>query len=422
MLLKNARIVKHNNETIIQDILIENNTFVRIEDCIDLDIKTIDLQNKLLLPGGVDVHVHLREPGSCHKETITSASMAALAGGYTTICAMPNVMPRPDNVTTVREYLKLIDTNKLVNILPYACITKGSLGKEITDFKALKGLGINWLSDDGVGVASYDMMKQAQILAKQNDMMIVAHAEDRDYVAKGASVHLGMHTERLGLVGISSESEYLQVERDLKLALETSAKYHVCHVSTKESVALLRKYQALGADVSGEVTCHHLLLCDNDVTSTMYKMNPPLRSIEDQQALIAGLLDGTLAMVASDHAPHTNVEKQQVFACAPFGVVGLETSIVLLYTHFVKSGMATLEQFSNWISTAPAERFGLGTVGKIEVGYNADCFVLIEQDTTIDKDMFLSKSSNTPFDGYRIKASIDMCIVGGKLVYEHGGI
>lgn len=422
MLIKNARLVLKGNETIIQDVLIEDNKFVRIEDCIDLDTETIDLEEKLLLPGGVDVHVHLREPGFCHKETITTASLAALAGGYTTLCAMPNVMPMPDNAATVIAYLKLINLKKLVNIYPYGCITKGLQGLELTDFKALKSLGINWLSDDGVGVQSVEMMRSAMLKAKQNDMMIVAHAEDMDYVAKGGSVHLGMHTERLGLVGISSKSEYLQVERDLKLALETSAKYHVCHLSTKESVDLLRKYQALGANVSGEVTCHHLLLCDEDVTSTMYKMNPPLRSKQDQEALIEGLLDGTIAMIANDHAPHTNMEKAQDFDKAPFGIVGLETSVVLLYTHLVESGIATLEQFSNWISASPAKRFGLEGIGKIEVGYTADCFVLVEQESTIDKDLFLSKSNNTPFDGCRIKASVEMCFVSGKLVYEHGGI
>lgn len=420
MLLKNAKIVMQGNETKIQDILIQGSYIHRIADYIEASGEVIDLQGKLVLPGGVDVHVHLREPGYTNKETIATGSDAALHGGYTTILAMPNVIPYPDSVEVMKAYQKLIEKDAKVHVYPYACITKQEGGIEVVDMHALKELGIRWFSDDGVGVQGRDIMEQAMESAKKEDVMIVAHTEDMSYRKKDACMHEGVRNKQLNLVGIPSECEYKQVERDLKLALKTKAKYHICHMSCKESVELLRKYKALGADVSGEVSTHHLLLNEMDVDGVNYKMNPPLRSESDQQALLQGLLDGTIDFIANDHAPHNESEKQVGMEKAPFGIVALETSIPLLYTYFVKTGIFTLEQFQSYISSKPAKRFGFDTIGYIKEGYKADMIVIEEVADVIDVHTFVSKGKNTPFDGYKIKGAIGMSMIDGKVVYEGG--
>lgn len=419
MLIKNAKVIVEKDVTKIQDILIENGKISRIADFIEsADEEVMDLNGKLLLPGGVDVHVHLREPGYTKKETIKTGSEAALRGGYTTIMAMPNVMPFPDNVEMIQDYQKLIEKDAHVNVHPYACITKQEHGKQIADMEAIKKLGIHWFSDDGVGVQLDEKMEEAMKTAKQNEVMIVAHTEDMNYRKPGACMHEGIRNKELGLVGIPSECEYKQVERDLKLALKTGAKYHICHMSAKESVELLRKYKRLGADVSGEVTTHHLILNEMDVHNTNDKMNPPLGSKEDQVALIEGLLDGTIDFIANDHAPHMESEKQVPMDKAPFGIVALETSIPLIYTNFVKKGIFTLEEFQAFISSKPAKRFGFETKGQIKEGYDADLICLEEVDTTIQKKNFVSLGKNTPFDGYSVACEVCMSMVNGIVKYE----
>ncbi len=422
MLIKNAKIVVKDNETKIVDIRIKDGKIKRIADFIELDGDEIyDAKEAYVMPGGVDVHVHLREPGFTNKETIATGTQAAAHGGYTSIFAMPNVHPYPDNVKVMETYQALIQQDALVHTYPYATITKAEDGQELVDMQALKQMGIRWFSDDGVGVQDANMMKQAMELAKANDVMIVAHTEDMSYRPKAGCMHEGKRNHELGLVGIPSETEYKQVERDLQLAYQTGCAYHICHMSCKESVELLKTYKAMGANVSGEVTCHHLLLSEEDVNNTNDKMNPPLRSKEDRQALIDGLLDGTIDFIANDHAPHTEKEKQQDMVQAPFGIVALETSIPLLYTNFVKTGIFTLGQFEQFIAKKPAARFGLENVGHIAEGYHADLVVWDETAGVIDKETFASKGKNTPFDGYKVAAQIASVFVDGKIVYNKPG-
>ncbi|MDL2276540.1 dihydroorotase [Breznakia sp. OttesenSCG-928-G09] len=418
MIIKNAKLVIEENKTKIQDILIKDGKIKRIADYIEvIDEEVIDANDKLILPGGIDVHVHLREPGFTHKETIKTGSLAALHGGYTTIMPMPNINPFPDNVEVIKAYQALLQKDGACNIYPYACITRGEIGKHLVDMKAIKELGISWFSDDGVGVQREDMMYKAMQSAHENDVMIVAHTEDMRYRKVKACMHEGKRNKELDLIGIPSACEFKQIERDLQLAYETKAKYHICHMSSKESVELLKKYKQMGADVSGEVTTHHLLLNEHDVENTNHKMNPPLRSKEDQQALINGLLEGVIDFVANDHAPHSEEEKKAPMDSAPFGIVALETSIPLIYTKFVKKGIFTLEQFQNFISTNPAKRFGFDTKGSIQEGYDADIICIAEKVGKIDKKAFISLGKNTPFDQYDVACEINFSMVNGIIKY-----
>lgn len=417
-LIKNARVILQGNETKIQDILIEEGKISRIADFIEMDVPTYDAKEALTIPGGIDVHAHLREPGYQHKETIRSGSEAAARGGYTTIMAMPNVIPYPDNGDVMKDYLSLIKKQAKVNVIPYACITKQEEGHELVDMKALKQLGITAFSDDGVGIQQVDMMAQAMQAAKANEVMIVAHTEDMNYRKPRACMHEGKQNKKLGLFGIPSECEYKQVERDLHLAKQIGCAYHICHMSAKESVALLKQYKEQNADVSGEVTTHHLLLNEEDVVNSNFKMNPPLRSKEDQKALIDGLVKGTIDFVANDHAPHSEEEKAVGMERAPFGIVAIETSIPLLYTKLVEKGILTLEAFVNVISTNPAKRFHLDNKGKLLEGYDADITILSEKETTIDKNKFVSMGKNTPFNGWGVKGIPLFTMVNGKVVYQ----
>ena len=425
ILIKNAKIVKKENRTAIVDILIEGGKIKEISRGIDENLvkKVYDAKEKLTLPGGIDVHVHLREPGFKEKETILTGTRAALRGGYTTMMPMPNLKPNPDSVEVIDRYMEMIDESALVNVFPYACITEKSLGRTLVDMKSInEQFGISAFTDDGVGIQSGEMMRSAMKLAKENNSIIAAHTEDMSYRKPNSSVHEGENAKKNGWIGIPSETEYKQVERDLQLALETGAKYHICHISAKQSVDALRKYKELGADVSGEVTTHHLLLTEDDVVNTDYKMNPPLRTKEDREALIEGLLDGTIDFIANDHAPHTKEEKNREMGKAPFGIVGLETSIPLIYTNFVKKKIMSLEQFQDFISTRPAERFNFKNKGKIEVGYDADIIILSDKDVIIDRDDFLSKGKNTPFDDYVCQGFPEYTFVNGICMNERGRI
>lgn len=402
------------------DILIDDSKIIKIAPAIDEnDVEVIDAKGLYVLPGLIDVHVHLRQPGYEKKETIDTGSKAAARGGFTTICPMPNIIPYPDNEQTVKEYLELIDANKHVNIYPYATMTKGEKGQEITDFGKLKMLGIKIFSDDGVGVKDDKIMKEIFDLALENDVMIVAHTEDMNYRKPGASVHQGEYTEKLGYIGIPSECEYVALKRDLDIMNEGNH-YHGCHISAKESVEALKQAKQKGLDVSGEVTAHHLLLEDKDVKNTNYKMNPPLRSHEDRMALIEGLEKGYLDFIASDHAPHTLEEKAKSMEEAPFGIVSLETSFPLLYTEFVKKEKRwTLVQLVEWMSTKPALRFGFKHKGELKEDYDADIILVdLDNEFSIDVNDFVSKGKNSPFDGYRVYGKIKETIVNGKTVWK----
>lgn len=420
-LIKNANILQADHTYCKMDVAYDETGIKEIKEHLEIDAdETIDANGLVLLPGLIDVHVHLREPGNEHKETIKTGTMAAAHGGFTTVMAMPNVIPYPDNVETMKAYLQKIKEDAIVNVIPYGCITKGEKSKELSDIAGLSKLGIHAFSDDGVGVASKDMMKAAMEACKKENAMIVAHTEDMDYRKPGACMHEGIRNKELGYIGIPSACEYAQMLRDLKLAKETGVKYHVCHMSAKESVQYLKEYKDMGVDCSGEVTVHHLLLNEMDVENPNHKMNPPLRGKDDQEALIQGLLDGTIDMIANDHAPHSEEEKNKGMVESPFGIVSIETAFPLLYTHFVKdTGCFTMNQLVHFMSEAPAKRFGFDKKGKLAPGYDADMILVdIDHKQTIDKEKFFSKGKNTPFDGWEVYGNIVTTIVNGTIVYK----
>lgn len=420
-LIKNANILLQDNTYQKMDVAYDETGIKDIKEHLDMDAEEVmDANGLVLLPGLIDVHVHLREPGNEHKETIKTGTMAAAHGGFTTVMAMPNVIPYPDNVDTMKAYLHKIEEDAVVHVIPYGCITKGEKSKELSDIPGLSKLGIHAFSDDGVGVATKDMMKAAMEVCKKENVMIVAHTEDMDYRKPGACMHEGIRNKELGYIGIPSACEYAQMLRDLKLAQETGVKYHVCHMSAKESVQYLKEYKEKGVDCSGEVTVHHLLLNEMDVENPNHKMNPPLRGKDDQEALIQGLLDGTIDMIANDHAPHSEEEKNKGMVEAPFGIVSIETAFPLLYTRFVKENKRfTMQQLVHFMSEAPAKRFGFDKKGKLAPGYDADMILVdIDHKQKIEKEKFLSKGKNTPFDGWEVYGNIVTTIVNGTIVYK----
>lgn len=420
-LLKNVHVLE-NNRQVRKEILFDETGILKIAEQIDApEAEVIDGKEMTALPGLIDVHVHLREPGFAYKETIDTGTMAAAAGGFTTIMAMPNVQPYPDSTEVMEAYLQKIEADAHVHVIPYATITKAESGKEVVDMAALAKMGVRAFSDDGVGVQSGDVMEEAMKQSHALGTMIVAHTEDMSYRKPGAYMHEGTESKARGVVGIPSECEWKQLERDLKLVEKTGAHYHCCHVSARESVQLLREYRSRGCDVSGEVTAHHLLLCDRDVVDANWKMNPPLRGEADRKALIRGLQEGALSLIANDHAPHSEEEKKRPLESAPFGIVSLETAFPLLYTKLVLTGIVSLKQLVNWMSTAPAERFGLAHRGRLEEGYASD-FTLVDlnEEYIINRNHFLSKGRNTPFHGWRVKGKIKATYVDGTCVYEEG--
>jgi dihydroorotase len=383
----------------------------------------IDVEGKLIAPGFVDLHVHLREPGGEHKETIETGTLAAAKGGFTTIAAMPNTRPVPDTKEQMEWLMKRIDETAHVNVLPYGAITTRQLGEEMTDLLALKNAGAFAFTDDGVGVQSAAMMLQAMKEAAKIGMAIVAHCEEDTLINKG-SVHEGEFSKKHGLNGIPSVCESVHIARDVLLAEAAGCHYHVCHISTKESVRVVRDAKKAGIRVTAEVSPHHLLLCDEDIPGldTNFKMNPPLRGKADRAALIEGLLDGTIDFIATDHAPHTEAEKADGMKLAPFGIVGLETAFPLLYTHFVESGTISLKQLIDYLTSKPSETFEL-PYGKIEVGAKADITIIdLEQEEEINPTSFLSKGKNTPFAGWKCKGWPVMTFVNGKRVWEKGSV
>lgn len=379
----------------------------------------IDGEGKLIAPGFVDVHVHLREPGGEQKETIASGTHAAAKGGYTTICAMPNTRPVPDTKENLQHVNGLIEKNALIRVLPYASITIREAGKERTNLEELKENGAFAFTDDGVGIQEAGMMYETMQDAARIDIAVVAHCEDNSLIYGGV-MHEGKRNKELGLKGIPSIAESVHIARDILLAEAAGAHYHVCHVSTKESVRVIRDAKRAGIRVTAEVTPHHLLMSEEDISGNdaNYKMNPPLRSKEDLEALREGLLDGTLDFIATDHAPHTAEEKANGMEKAPFGIVGFETAFPLLYTHFVETGKWTLQQLIDWLTVKPSKTFNL-PYGTIEEGGIADLVLIdLEKEQAIDSKAFLSKGKNTPFNGWTCKGWPAMTIFGGQIVWQ----
>ena len=422
IILTNGKLLNQKGNLEIKEILIEEGTISRIADQLDhTGHEVIDLGGKFLSAGFVDVHVHLREPGFEAKETIATGAAAAVRGGFTTIACMPNTRPSIDSVETVTYILQKAKEAELARVIPYGAITVRQLGKELTDFAALKEAGIFAVTDDGVGVQSSQMMKRAMKHAKEMGLSVVAHCEDDDLLIPGSALHDGVVAARHGLPGIPSESESIHVGRDILLAEQTGVHYHVCHISAKESVRLVRDGKRTGVNVTTEVTPHHLLLCDEDIPDSLdanWKMNPPLRSREDRAALIAGLKDGTIDIIATDHAPHTAEEKANGLERAPFGIVGLETAFPLLYTHLVLTGELTLAELVEKMTRKPAEIFGL-PYGRLEESAPADLTVIdLDEEKEIDPGTFASKGKNTPFAGWRCKGWPTLTMTAGKIVYQ----
>ena len=368
------------------------------------------VENYIIVPGLCDVHVHFREPGFSYKETIASGSAAAAHGGYTAVCTMPNLSPVPDCAEHLKAQLDAIDKSAVIEVIPYGAITVGEKGEELSDMESMAD-NVCAFSDDGRGVQNDGMMREAMAKAKRLGKIIAAHCEDNSLLF-GGYIHDGEYAKAHGHRGISSESEYRQIERDLRLAEETGCAYHVCHISTKESVELIRQAKARGVDVTSETAPHYLVLCDEDMREDgRFKMNPPLRSREDKQALIEGIKDGTIDMIATDHAPHSAEEKGRGLEKSLMGVVGLETAFPVLYTELVKKNIITLERLVELMSFKPKERF------EIDTGCDFAVFGIDEPYKT-DPNEFLSMGRATPFAGREVFGRCLLTVHGGKAVYK----
>ena len=377
---------------------------------------SIDLGGAFIFPGLVDVHVHLREPGFSYKETIRTGTLAAARGGFAHVCPMPNLNPVPDSREHLEEQLEIIRRDAVVHVHPYGAITRGERGETLADLEAMAPDAAGF-SDDGRGVQSPELMRSAMAEAKRLDKIIAAHCEDNSLL-RGGYIHDGAYAREHGHRGICSESEWGQIARDLELAAETGVKYHVCHVSTKESVQVVREAKARGVDVTCEVGPHYLVYCDEDLREDgRFKMNPPLRSREDRSALIQGVQDGTIDMIATDHAPHSAEEKGRGLEKSAMGVVGLETSFAACYTHLVRPGLISLEKLVDLMHGAPKRRFGFGT--ELAEGQPADLTVFdLDAKYTVDPETFQTMGRATPFAGAEFAGVCRLTMVGGEIVWE----
>ncbi len=388
------------------------NTFVPAVQKAVLSPFFADTQNNyFILPGFCDVHVHFREPGFSYKETIASGSRAAAHGGYTAVCTMPNLNPVPDSAEHLGEQLKIIENDAVINVYPYSSITVGQNGEKLSD---MDGMAKNCIafSDDGRGVQSRELMREAMLKAKSLGKMIVAHCEDNSLL-HGGYIHGGEYAETHGHKGICSESEWGPIKRDLELVKETGCAYHVCHISCKESVELIRKAKSEGLNVTCETGPHYLILDDSDLQEDgKFKMNPPLRSSEDRLALIEGIKDGTIDMIATDHAPHSAEEKSRGLEKSAFGIVGIETAFQLMYTYFVKSNIITLEKLIELMAINPRKRFN--------IPLSDDDYTIwqLNEKITVNSDDFLSKGKAMPFEDYELFGRCYLTVCGGKIAYK----
>ena len=364
----------------------------------------------VLLPGFCDVHVHFREPGFCYKETVETGSKAAAHGGYTAVCTMPNLNPVPDSREHLQLQLDAIKRDAVIKVFPYAAITVGEMGEQLSDMGGLAD-GCIAFSDDGRGVQSDDMMREAMKTAKALGKMIVAHCEVNELL-HGGYIHDGEYAKLHGHRGICRESEWKQIARDIELAREIGVPYHVCHISTKESVEIIRKAKAEGVDITCETGPHYLVLDDSQLQEDgKWKMNPPLRSKADREALIEGILDGTIDMIATDHAPHSAEEKSRGLEKSAFGIVGIETAFQTMYTHFVKTGIITLERLIELMSINPAKRFGIDISRDFSVWQ-------LDEEFTVDPEKFLSKGRATPFENTKLFGKCLLTVCEGKEAYK----
>ncbi len=417
-LLKNANVYA-NNTFKRKNVYIENGCWHLKEiDYIlaDTNVTVLDFKNHYIFPGLVDVHVHLREPGFFYKETIKSGTVAAAKSGYTDIFSMPNLNPVPDSLENLNIQLNIIKKNSLINVHPYGSITKEENGKELSNMDEMSDYVLGF-SDDGRGVQDCNVIRQAMIKAKKLNKIIVSHCEDNRFV-NGGYIHKGKYAEKYGHKGICSESEWKAVEKELNIAKEVGCKYHVCHVSTKESVALIRKAKSEGVDVTCETAPQYLLLNDMDIKEDgKYKMNPPIRDEKDRLALIEGIKDGTIDIIATDHAPHSKDEKSKGLKESLMGVVGIETAFPILYTKLVKTNIISLGKLIDLMSVNPSKRFGIGD--KFIEGKKTNlCVFDLNFKYKIDPDKFLSKGKSTPFEGEEVYGKCVMTICEGKIVWQ----
>ncbi|UUM13505.1 dihydroorotase [Clostridiaceae bacterium HFYG-1003] len=415
--------IRRDNELISADLLLQSGKISRIASQIGPEAgwNVIDCNGMLVTPGFIDPHVHLREPGFTDKETIRTGSRAAVKGGYTTVFAMPNVSPCPDTPQRMADMV-LRAQDAPLDVRFYAPLSAGEKGEELTDFRELKETGAVALSDDGKGLQHNGLMRQAMQLARAQDLVIAAHCEDESLL-NGGYIHDGLYARQHKHRGISRSVEDVQAARDLLLAHETGARYHICHMSTHRGVDLLELAQSWGARVSGEVSPHHLLLTDSDLREDgRYKMNPPLREEVDRLRLIEGLNTGVIQVIATDHAPHTSEEKSRGLAGSPFGITGLETAFPLLYTYLVKPGYITLQTLVDAMTKGPRQVFGL-EAGELAEGAPADLTLTdLRAEYVIHAADHESKGRNTPFDGWRVKSRVDTVIKSGRIILQGGTI
>ncbi len=415
--LKNAKVFRK-GKFIKGDILVEDGRLSHLFgfSSVPCDAVIYDAENCIVIPGLVDVHVHLREPGFSFKETIKSGTMAAAHGGYTHICSMPNLNPVPDCMKNLKQQLDIIKTDAVINVIPYGSITVGQMGDELSEMDDMKDL-VAGFSDDGKGVQEAEMMIMAMEEAKACSKMIVAHCEDNSLL-NGGYIHDGEYAKLHGHRGICSESEYLPIKRDVPLAKRTGCAYHVCHISTKESVEIIRNAKKDGVNISCETAPHYLVLNDMDLQENgRFKMNPPIRSEADRLALIEGIKDGTIEMIATDHAPHSAEEKGRGLEKSLMGVVGLETAFPILWTELVQKGIISAEHLVKIMSTNPAKRFGFEN--GLDNGKIANFTVFdVNTEYEINPEEFLSMGRSTPFEGRKVQAKCLMTVCGGKVAYN----
>ena len=426
ILIKNGRVIDPSVQRDgMYDILVDGEKVAQTaenisEELLDGDDMLIDASGCYVVPGLIDMHVHLREPGFEYKETIKTGAMAAARGGFTTICPMPNTKPAVDSPEMVEWIVKKAKEDAPIHVLPVGAVTKGQLGKEMTDIAGMAKAGAAAISEDGKSVMDARIYEEAMREAKKAGIIVMAHCEDRNLVGQGA-LNAGKKAEEIGVAGIGNEVEDVIAARDILLAKATGCRLHLCHCSTQDSVKMIRAAKADGIDVSGEVCPHHFTLTEDDIISddANFKMNPPLRSSADRQMLIEGLSDGTMEAISTDHAPHHADEKAKGIAKAPFGIVGSETALALAMTELVGKGKLTPYQLVERMSWGPAKRLGIDK-GSLKEGKMADITIIDPKaQYRIDASKFVSKGKNTPFDGYPVTGRVMTTIAAGKVVYQY---
>lgn len=420
LLIKNAKLF-YAKRLVNCDVLVEDGKFSKIADHIEIaDAKVIDAKFNLVTPGLVDIHVHFREPGQVYKETIKTGTEASAHGGFTTVGAMPNVIPVPDDAEKFTKQVALNAENSVINTLQYAPVTKDETSDELVDIEGLAKLGAFAFSNDGHGIMNAQSMFTAMERIAAINSHLAAHVEDKNLFNQGV-INFGEASQRLGLPGIQQVAETSQLARDLILAKETGVHYHVCHISTKDGVQMVRMAKDAGINVTCEVSPHHLLLSDQDILTddANFKMNPPLRTETDRLALIAGLQDGTIDMIATDHAPHAEDEKNQGFEKSAFGITGIETSFPLMYTKLVKTNVISLEKLLDLMTENPAKIFDIKETGVIKLGQKADFTIInLDDEYEIKKSDFLSKGTNSPFIGAKVFGEVEQTFANGECVYS----